>query len=149
MIASWTFPRAGVAGLAAVAAVVCGATAAGATAQITPAPHIVARPDNVMVNGTTMLTGTGFPADSLVALRECGSANWIAPEDPCDSTNEITVMTGPSGQFTTPFTVQLCPRKLPPKPPVTREKCYIGEPHPSGVDTITLLGAAKIIVTYP
>jgi len=58
-------------------------------------------------------------------------------------------MSGPSGGFTTPLTVQLCPRKLPPKPPVTRERCYIGEPQPSGIDTISLIGAAKIIVTYP
>jgi hypothetical protein len=146
MVASQKILRAGA---AAAAALACNAIAQRATAQITPAPHIVARPDSVMVNGTTMLTGTGFPADSLVHLQECGSAMWIVPEDPCDTTNEITVMSGPSGRFSTPFKVQLCPRKLPPKPPVTREKCYIGEPQPSGIDTIRLLGAAKIIVTYP
>jgi hypothetical protein len=32
---------------------------------------------------------------------------------------------------------------------MTREKCFIGNPQPQGVDTITLVGAARIIVTYP
>ncbi len=32
---------------------------------------------------------------------------------------------------------------------LTEEKCCIGEPHPSGVDTIALVGAAKVTVTYP
>jgi len=149
MIASRIVVRASVAVLAAAGAFACSAIAQDAAAQITPAPHIVARPNNLMVNGTTQLTGTGFPADSQVHLQECGSATWIAPENPCDSTNEVTVMTGPTGRFATLFKVELCPRKLPPKPPVTREKCFIGEPQPTGIDTIGLLGAAKIIVTYP
>jgi hypothetical protein len=59
------------------------------------------------------------------------------------------VMTGPRGHFSTSFTVALCPREVPPKPPVTRETCYIGEPQITGEDTIGLVGAAKITVTYP
>jgi len=31
---------------------------------------------------------------------------------------------------------------------VTEETCYIGEPQPNGIDTIGLLGAAKITATY-
>jgi hypothetical protein len=76
---------------AAAAAFAGSAITQGATAQIASAPHIVARPRSVMVNGTTMLTGSGFPVDSLVHLQECGSAAWIVPEEPCDTTNEITV----------------------------------------------------------
>jgi hypothetical protein len=130
-------------------AITQGAAAEGATAQISSAPHILARPRNVMVNGTAMLTGTGFPIDSLVHLQECGSAAWMVPQEPCDTTNEITLMSGPSGRFATPFKAQLCPRKPPRKPPVTGETCYIGEPHLTGEDTIGLVGAAKITVTYP
>ena len=32
---------------------------------------------------------------------------------------------------------------------MTEETCYIGEPHPRGIDTVALIGAAKITVTYP
>ena len=102
-----------------------------------------------MVNGTTMLTGSGFPASNPVHLQECGSSFWIVPEEPCDTANEVTVMSDSSGRFSTPFTVQLCPRTVPPKPPVTRERCYIGEPQSTGEDTVGLLGAVKITVTYP
>lgn len=128
---------------------VAAALASAAAAQTSTPPHIVANPNNIMVNGITTLTGTGFPPNASIPLQECGQTTWIAPQDPCDSTNAITVTTSPEGTFTTPFKVQLCPRSVPPTPPVTEETCYIGEPHPTGVDTITLLGAAKITVTYP
>ena len=133
-----------------VSVVVVGAAgAAESGAQVTAAGRrIVARPANLMVNGTTQLTGTGFPARSRVVLSECGATNWIAPRDPCDTTNTVTVTTGGGGGFTTPFKVQLCPRSTVTSP-VTEETCYIGEIHPSGIDTIALLGAAKVIVTYP
>ena len=65
------------------------------------------------------------------------------------TTNAITVTTDALGGFTTPFKVQLCPRTTPPVPPVTEETCYIGEPHPRGIDTVALIGAAKITVSYP
>jgi hypothetical protein len=127
------------------------AFAAGAAAQtpVAAGPHIVARPDNVMVNATTTLTGRGFPPKTKVALAECGAASWIAPQDPCDTANTVTVTTNLAGGFSTPFKVQLCPRTAPPVPPVTKETCYIGEPHPTGIDTIALLGASKVTVTYP
>jgi hypothetical protein len=129
-----------------------GATAAlsaGVAAQAASGPHISVKPRSVMVNGAAMLDGRGFPANSLVHLQECGSTAWIVPQNPCDTTNEITVMTGPRGRFSTSLTVALCPREVPPKPPVTRETCYIGEPQITGEDTIGLVGAAKITVTYP
>lgn len=113
------------------------------------APHIAAHPRSVMVTKSTTLTGSGFPANTLIRLQECGATSWIVPQEVCDTANEITVTTGPKGRFTTPFEVQLCPRELPPKPPVTREKCFIGEPQSTGEDTAGLLGAAKVIVTYP
>ena len=140
------------ASLLASATMVALVTSAAAQTTVPPvaaAPHIVARPNNLMVNATTTLTGTGFPAKSRVSLAECGAASWIAPRDPCDTTNTVTVTTNRAGGFTTPFKVQLCPRTTPPVPPVTEETCYVGEPHPTGVDTIALRGAARITVTYP
>ena len=63
----------------------------------------MARPDSVMVNATTTLTGVGFPAKSKVHLEECGAALWVVPRDPCVTTNAITVTTNALGGFTTPF----------------------------------------------
>jgi hypothetical protein len=113
------------------------------------APHIAVHPRSVMVTKTVVLTGRGFPANTLLRLQECGARSWIVPQEPCDTTNEITVMTGPRGRFTTDFEAQLCPRLIPPKPPVTEETCFLGEPELTGEDTAGLLGAAKMIVTYP
>ncbi len=126
------------------------AAALGATTGYAgSAPHIGVSPRNVMVTTTVTVTGRGFPANSPIRLQECGAPSWIVPEEPCDTTNEVTVKTGPKGRFTTPFEAQVCPRVAPPKPPVTRETCFIGEPEPTGEDTAGLLGAAKLIVTYP
>jgi hypothetical protein len=137
-----------------LAAAALGATAVAfsftsAVGQAASGPHIAANPRSVMVTKTTMLTGKGFPANSLIHLQECGATAWIIPQNECDTSNEVTVMTDHKGRFTTPFQVQLCPRELPPKPPVTRETCFIGEPQVTGEDTAGLLGAVKITVTYP
>ena len=105
-------------------------------------------PNNVMVNLFTTLTGVGFPPVSTVELRECGKKNWIAPKNPCDTTNGISVKTNTSGGFKTAFKVELCPDGVR-GPEPTSEICYIGEPKPVGLDTIALVGAAKVTVTYP
>jgi hypothetical protein len=134
------------------------ALAGGAVMGITPQavagaqvshvrPHIVARPHNLMVNTYTTLTGTGLPADSRIIIAECGETSWIAPQNPCDANNTITVTTDPAGGFTSGFKAELCPDGK--FGPGTRETCYIGEPKGTGVDTLQLVGAAKIIVTYP
>ena len=65
-------PLVALAALGAVAALASGAAAQGT--PVAAAPHIVARPDSVMVNATTTLTGVGFPAKSKVHLEECGAA---------------------------------------------------------------------------
>jgi len=113
-------------------------------------PHIVAKPNNVMVNTTISLTGTGFPARTRLAIKECSNTNWVVvAQRPCDTANAISVATDVHGRFAHSFKVQLCPRTKVGPGPVTRETCYIGNPQPRGVDTITLVGAAKVIVTYP
>jgi hypothetical protein len=120
-------------------------TAQASTVQ----PHIAAHPNNLMVNTYTRLTGTGFPPDTTITIEDCGQTAWIAVQNPCTTGNTITVLTDPAGGFVSGFKAELCPRTHIGPGPVNRAVCYIGEPKPSGVDTINLVGAAKIIVTYP
>jgi hypothetical protein len=120
-------------------------SAAGAVSA-TP-PHIVAKPSNLMVNTKTTLTGTGFPARTKLTIKECSIINWVVTANPCVKNNTISVVTDGHGRFTRQFRAKLCGGKRGPEP--TSQICYIGDPHPEGVDTMRLLGAAKITVTYP
>jgi hypothetical protein len=113
----------------------------------TTAPHITARPTDVMVNSPVALHGTGFPPAATLRLQECSLKNWIVPEDPCLTTNSVTVTTNSRGGFTTTMKALICPAVTPPV--LTRRTCYIGVPRPSGIDTITLVGAARIVVSWP
>jgi hypothetical protein len=119
--------------------------AAGATKK---KPHIVATPNNVMVNKTVTLVGRHFAPKTKIVLSECGATTWIAPKDPCNK-KKIHVTTNKHGGFTRSFTMTLCPRSPWPGHPITEERCYVGEVMPSGVDVIDLIGHVKIIVTYP
>jgi hypothetical protein len=121
--------------------------AAGARSP-TPAPHIVAHPHSVMVDGSTMLVGTNFKPRESITLKECSETTWIVPQDPCDSTNSIVVKVNRQGTFKNSFTVQTCPGDTSTSSGVS-ETCYIGDPSPSGIDVINLVGAAKIKVTGP
>ena len=119
-----------------------GATSAAAS------PHIATHPHSVMVNGSTTLIGTNFKPRKSITIKECSETTWIVPQSPCDSTNSIVVKTNSHGEFTSSFTVQTCPGGTSTAPGFS-ETCYIGEPTPSGVDVINLVGAAKITVTGP
>jgi len=110
-------------------------------------PHIVARPNNLMVNTKTKLTGVGFPAHRTLTIKECSQTTWIVPQNPCDTTNTIHVTTDGLGRFHGTMTAQTCPAAS--KQPGFAETCYIGEPVAKGIDQVTLLGAAKITVTGP
>ncbi|HXQ62213.1 MAG TPA: hypothetical protein VN796_07760 [Acidimicrobiales bacterium] len=120
---------------------------AGATTT-TPKPHIVAKPNSVMVNHTTKLTGKHFPASKKLTIEECSQSIWVVMSNPCDTDNTITVKTNAQGEFQAVFTVHTCP-DTGTTPPGFAEKCYIGEPEPSGIDTISLVGAVTITVTGP
>jgi hypothetical protein len=109
-------------------------------------PHIVARPDSVMVNSTTKLTGTHFSASKRITIEECGQTMWVVTANPCNAKSVMKVKTNAKGQFKTAFTVDTC---MPSATPGFSETCYIGELMPSGVDTITLEGAVAITVTGP
>ncbi|MGO9320263.1 MAG: hypothetical protein ACLQBY_05620 [Solirubrobacteraceae bacterium] len=134
--------------------VVCAALAASAVAAapVLPAqaqakqPKITARPRTVMVDATTTLRGSGFPANTVIELRECGRTFWLAPHYPCIA-NEEAVATDGRGRFRATFQAGLCPEGEPGKMP-TERTCYIGE-LVTGEDTGSLVGAAKITVTYP
>ena len=125
---------------------VAGATPASAVSAAPP--KIIAHPKNLMVNTFTTLTGRNFAPDTTINLTECSATNWVVEvQNPCDTTNTVTVTTDTKGGFTTGFQALLCPngkRVLP-----NGVRCYIGVPTPSGIDTVRLVGAAKIIVTYP
>lgn len=107
-------------------------------------PRIVANPRSVMVNSATKLTGSNFPASTRITIKECSSTSWYVLANPCVSA--IKVKTNASGGFKTSMTIHGCPGS---SGTGTSETCYVGEPTPYGVDTMTLTGAAKITVTVP
>ncbi|HEY4916225.1 MAG TPA: hypothetical protein VIH92_04915 [Solirubrobacteraceae bacterium] len=121
------------------------ATAVSAQAQAKQ-PRVAARPHSLMVRTTATLKGSGFPANTVIQLGECGRTFWLDPSDPCIA-GEETVTTDRKGRFRTTFQVGLCPEGESGKMP-TERTCYIGE-LVDGEDTGSLVGAAKITVTYP
>ncbi len=126
------------ASLAAMGGAVAGAS--GGSAKIAAHPH------RVMVGATTSLKGKGFPADTMVRLQECGAIFWLAPANPCLE-DPVSVMTDSKGKFQTAFQVGLCPEGEATKKP-TQRVCYVGE-FVAGEDTGSLVGAARLVVTYP
>ena len=127
--------------------VLVSALPAGADARTDP--HIRAQPASVMVNHAVSLHGVGFPARTVVRLTECSRTHWIAPQQFCSTGNSRSVRTDHRGAFVTSFVMDLCPKSRPATGPVTARTCYVGEVEPTGVDTLELVGAAKITVTYP
>ncbi len=123
----------------------CSGVGGAGTAKPKP-PKIVARPRTLMVNTTATLKGSGFPASTVIELGECGRTFWLAPQNPCIA-EEQAVATDRHGRFRATFEVGLCPEGEPGKMP-TERTCYVGE-LVSGEDTGSLVGAAKITVTYP
>jgi hypothetical protein len=122
---------------------------AAPTPALAAAAHITAQPDNVMVNTMIRLKGRGFPAHQRLSIAECGAKQWVVMASPCDTDNTIRVKTDGKGRFTTSFKAEPCPRTTPPKPPITQEHCFIGNPRLNGIDTDTLVGAVGLTVTYP
>lgn len=110
------------------------------------APKVTAHPHQVMVDTATSVAGRGFPADTQIELRECGRTFWMAPADPCLESG-VTVTTDAKGRFRTTFRVGLCPEGDATKKP-TQRVCWLGAIS-NGEDTGSLIGAARLIVTYP
>jgi hypothetical protein len=101
-----------------------------------------------MVDQHTNLIGRGFPRFTTLRLAECSKTNWVAPAKPCDKDNSILVRTDGKGSFVTGFKVEACVGAQTGSAGLA-ELCYIGVPKPSGIDTVHLVGAARIVVTYP
>jgi hypothetical protein len=134
--------------LIALAGIGAGAPAALASTQLTTSkPSITATPSSVMVNGKTKLVGRHFAPNTVLALRECGRTFWLAPAYPCNTANAVSVKTNARGAFALAFKVELCPEGAKGEHP-TERICYIGALE-TGEDTGTLVGAARISVTYP
>jgi hypothetical protein len=99
-----------------------------------------------MVNQSTALHGSGFPKRASITLHECASTSWIVPQQPCIEGLSVTVNTNGSGHFSTQFKVGVCEGAW---SGPTQRTCYIGVPRPSGIDTMELVGAVTIQVSYP
>jgi len=112
-------------------------------------PRIIASLDTVMVNASTILHGSGFRPHHKLLLWECSVRTWVVPMKACNHRNAVTVRTNAVGRFTVRFTVLVCPKPQRLVPAGFSRTCYIGEPQVQGVDTVTLIGAAKITVTGP
>ena len=145
--------RNGLIGLTSTLAVVAGLLGsipvASAISAVPPVPPtIAAKPDNVMVNTVTTLTGKGFAKHISVTVEECSVKTWVVMTNPCGTTNTVTVRTNGKGSFRTNLTVQACPPPTTPGPGLSM-LCYIGVPHPSGIDTVALQPETSIVVTHP
>jgi hypothetical protein len=122
------------------------AIGAGPVAALSPLPPtITVKPNNVMVNTYTTVTGRYFGPHQRITLAECSQTNWIVPQNPCDTNNGKTVTANSLGGFVTRMKVEACPRAV----ADLSEQCYIGVPKPSGIDTVALRPSAGIVVTFP
>jgi hypothetical protein len=123
------------------------AIGAGPAAAISPLPPtITVKPNNVMVNTYTTVTGRNFLPHQRITLAECSQTTWIVPQNPCDTNNGKAVTANSLGAFVTRMKVEACPRIV---PAGISEQCYIGHPKPTGLDTVGLQPNAGIVVTFP
>jgi hypothetical protein len=110
-------------------------------------PHIASHPNTVMAKASIKLIGTHFKPLSTFTIRECSQSTWVVTQDVCVIKNSIVVKTNANGKFTGSFTAYRCPAVRRTPPTGHSQTCYIGDPTPEGIDVITLLGAATIMVT--
>ncbi|HEV2373070.1 MAG TPA: neocarzinostatin apoprotein domain-containing protein [Streptosporangiaceae bacterium] len=141
-------PTMAVVSAAATSAFLMIAASVPAQAAIKAGPHIVANPNNLMVNTVTNLTGSGFKPATTYTVQECSKTIWVVGQKPCATSNTVTVTTNASGGFKTRMTAVVCPKVSSARRGFS-ETCYIGVPKPAGLDSIKLIGAAKITVTGP
>ncbi len=129
------------------AALAVAALALAPAASAAGSPHIRVMPKRVMVNTSTTLRGAGFPANTTISIAECGKTFWLAPSYPCLEENAESVRTNAKGKFETTFKAGVCPEGERTKHP-TEVLCWVGEPQ-WVEDTGSLVGAAKLYVSYP
>jgi hypothetical protein len=112
-------------------------------------PRIVAKPDSVMVNKKTTLTGSGFRRHRKLRIWECSARSWVVPAQICNHRNAVTVRTNAHGGFAVKFKVLVCPAASSAVGRGFSRHCFVGVPTPSGVDVVILVGATRITVTGP
>jgi hypothetical protein len=122
---------------------------AGASGPAALPPHIVATPDNPMVNSYIELVGTGFAPNSTLNVVECGVKSWIVPERPCVQGNQVKVKVTSTGTFKHTMKAEFCPVAPSTTPPGPVQQCFIGVRQPFGVDEIRLEGVVAIEVSGP
>jgi hypothetical protein len=101
-----------------------------------------------MVNTRTTLIGRNFTPHTTVHLVECSQTSWVVMQNPCSTGNGITVTTNAKGGFVARMKVETCPA-VPPVGVGLAERCYIGVPKVSGIDTVSLVPDTAIVVTFP
>jgi hypothetical protein len=131
----------------ALAATIAFAAGAAAPAGAASAPKIHAKPRKLMVNTDTTLKGAGFAPDERLQIGECGRTFWLAPSTPCLEEDVVEVTTNAKGRFETAFRAGVCPEGER-KGGRTEVVCYVGALS-FGEDSGELVGAAKILVSYP
>jgi hypothetical protein len=132
--------------------VVAAAASAGpvSRAPVSRTPRIVARPASVMVNTKTELLGSGFRPHSRLTIWECSQRTWVVPLQVCNHKNAVHVRTSGAGRFRVSLVALVCPvHRRAMAPAGFSRTCYAGVPTVRGVDTVTLVGAAKFTVTGP
>jgi hypothetical protein len=134
-----------------VALVALGAAAAASAKKA--GPKIVLDPTSAMINTTVEVHGKGFAPNASITVAECSKTTWSLPEQPCVDGNQVTLTTNANGKFKTTMKVGLCPSGPTPVvstgTPVTQRTCYIGQLTPTGIDTLALVGAAPLMVSWP
>jgi len=111
-------------------------------------PSITARPDNVMVNTGTTLTGRNLTPRTTLRIIECSQTGWVVLQNPCSSGNGITVTTNAKGRFRAQMKVEACPGGVTSVGTGVSKLCYIGVQR-LGIDTIALDPHTSIVVTFP
>lgn len=126
-----------------------GPASTGPARPISRVPKIVARPDSVMVNAKTELSGSGFQPRHRLTILECSQRTWVVPTQVCNQKNAVRVTTDRAGRFRASMRALVCPAHRRAMAAGFVRTCYVGVPAIRGVDTETLVGAAKITVTGP
>jgi len=140
-----------------VAALGVGVASAAGAAPSAPAAHaakqgptIVAKPDSVMVNRSTTLTGSGFKPHKKLTIWECSAKFWLVPQQVCNHRNAVIARTNSHGGFIVKMKVLVCPvLNSAVAPAGFSRRCFVGVPTIRGIDAVELVGAVRITVTGP
>ncbi len=135
-------------GIALAAGLTVGAAVAVPAAAVTVLPPTLSvHPHSVMVDTDATVVGRNFLPGTTVHLEECSSSTWVVPVAPCTTDNAVSATANAHGAFAVKMRIEACP---PPAAPVgIVERCYVGVPQPSGIDTVSLRPAATVIVSFP